>query len=234
MKSTEKCQDLRDALINNTVVTSITLKNCEIGDDGAAFIAEALEKNDYIEVMDLSDNKIRDQGAIRLAQAFTTNVGLRELNLMGMVNLGKSERVLSAFIDAYQENLTLAKIVWRLDHRLAHTLARLITRNNSIRHRIEQEKPFQDLVPDGLKSKHNVVLGRRGSTGTAAELASAMAEFRVSNSEPNTNASTPEPETVTEPSASNTDAAAETPEPESVVEPAAPEPEAPEPEAAPE
>ena len=48
-------------------------------------------------------------------------------------------------------NLTLKKIKWRLDHPLANTLARLITRNNSIDRSIKQEKPFENLLPDPLK-----------------------------------------------------------------------------------
>jgi len=44
--------------------------------------------------------------------------------------LGKSERVLRGFVAMYDTNFTLEKIVWRLDHPLANTLARLMTRNN--------------------------------------------------------------------------------------------------------
>lgn len=226
MKSTEKCKDLKEALLNNTVITSITLKNCDIADDGVTHIAEALEANNTIEVLDLSDNKIHDAGGIRLAEGISKNTGLRELNLMGMLNLGKSERVLQAFIDAFQQNLTLAKIVWRLDHRLAHTLARLVTRNNSIRHRIEQNKPFQDLVPDGLKEAHNVVLGRRGSTGTPAGLAADLAglstdepqppEPPVSEATPEADrepeVTAPEPEPATEPEAASEPTAASEPD----------------------
>lgn len=90
-------------------------------------------------------------GAVALANGIASNKTLREMNLMNMLMLGKSERVLRAFIDMYETNITLKKIIWRLDHPLANTLARLMTRNNTIDRRIKQGKSYAELLPDKLR-----------------------------------------------------------------------------------
>ena len=75
-----------------------------------------------------SSARARDQeGAIAIAKGLAGNTTLLQLDLMGMPKLGMSERVLTAFIDMYATNFHLKKITWRLDHRLANTLARLVT-----------------------------------------------------------------------------------------------------------
>ena len=88
-----------------------------------------------------------------------------QIDLMGMPKLGMSERVLTAFIDMYATNFHLKKITWRLDHRLANTLARLVTRNNSIHRRIDQGKTFDDLLPDALRGTGVVVKGVASTAG---------------------------------------------------------------------
>lgn len=112
-----------------------------------------LSANTTITELDLSENKpMKEEGAIAIANGLVNNTTLRELDLMGLLGSAvKSEKVLRAFIDMFQVNLTLKKIKWRLDHPLANTLARLITRNNSIDRSIKQEKPFENLLPDALK-----------------------------------------------------------------------------------
>ena len=99
------------------------------------------------------------EGAIAIAKGLAGNTTLLQLDLMGMPKLGMSERVLTAFIDMYATNFHLKKITWRLDHRLANTLARLVTRNNSIHRRIDQGKTFDDLLPDALRGTGVVVKG---------------------------------------------------------------------------
>ena len=94
---------------------------------------------------------------------------------MGMPKLGMSERVLTAFIDMYATNFHLKKITWRLDHRLANTLARLVTRNNSIHRRIDQGKTFDDLLPDALRGTGVVVKGVASTAGTLAALTAVLA-----------------------------------------------------------
>lgn len=91
-----------------------------------------------------------------------------------MAHLGKSEKVLASFIDMYDANITLKKVIWRLDHPLAHTVARLVTRNNSIHRRKSQNKPFDDLLPDCMKNRSST-LGRGAEMVAAAAAAEAPA-----------------------------------------------------------
>ena len=73
--------------------------------------------------------------------------------------LSLGEVVCAAFIKAFETNLTLKKPIWRLDHPLAHTLARLVTRNTSIARCASQGKGFENLLPDALKGTGVVVGG---------------------------------------------------------------------------
>jgi len=153
MKPGEKVQQLCDALAGNTTVASLKLKNCSLGNEEAVRLGTMLASNHTITELDLSDNPaLKEDGAIAIANGLKTNRTLIELNLMGMPLLGKSEKVLRAFVDLHTENVTLRKTVWRLDHPLANTLAKLVTRNNSIHRRKSQGKLFEDLLPEGMRS----------------------------------------------------------------------------------
>lgn len=153
MKPDEKIGELCDALSENSIVETLVLKECGLGDVAVGRLGEFLSTNSSITYVDLSANPLKEDGAIALARGLATNSSVKELNLMGMLNLGKSERVLNAFVDMYQTNFTLKKIVWRLDHPLANTLARLMTRNNSIARRISQGKPYDDLLPAHMRAE---------------------------------------------------------------------------------
>ena len=81
----------------------------------------------------------------------------QRLNLTGMPLLGKSERVLRGFVAMYDTNFTLEKIVWRLDHPLANTLARLMTRNNVLatKRREQQQQPQEGPPSSSSEVKGN-------------------------------------------------------------------------------
>jgi hypothetical protein len=136
-KITEVCE----ALAKNTHVTTLVLKDTGLGNSGVAILGAFLATNGTVTNIDLSNNKaLKDEGAVALAQGLATNTGVLELNLMGLGGgiAIKSESICAAFIAAFQTNLTLKKPIWRLDHPLAHTLARLVTRNTSIARCISQ------------------------------------------------------------------------------------------------
>lgn len=173
MKPDEKLTELTSALSNNNIVNTIILKDCGIGNSGASILGEFLSTNNTITNIDLSDNKaIKEEGGVALAKGIATNTGLLELNLMGLTGsiAIKSEAICAAFITAFETNLTLKKPIWRLDHPLAHTLARLVTRNTSIARHIAQGKPFESLLPDPLKGT-GVTIGGVPSTGGEAAAA---------------------------------------------------------------
>mmetsp|Transcript_20758 Transcript_20758/g.24550 ORF Transcript_20758/g.24550 Transcript_20758/m.24550 type:complete len:338 (-) Transcript_20758:282-1295(-) len=170
MKPDEKLTELTLLLKENNIVTTLILKDCGISNSGAAILGEFLATNSTITNIDLSENKaIKEEGGVALANGLGTNTGLLELNLMGLGGsiAVKSEAICAAFITAFETNLTLKKPIWRLDHPLAHTLARLVTRNTSIARHIAQGKPFESLLPDPLKGT-GVTIGGVPSTGGEA------------------------------------------------------------------
>ena len=179
MKSEEKMKELVEALKGDgspSPVVALVLKDCGIGNEGAATLGAFLATNATITNIDLSDNKaIKDEGGKALAEGIATDTALTDINLMGLGGgiAVRSEVICAAFIEAFKTNLTLKKPIWRLDHPLAHTLARLVTRNNSIARCISQGKPFESLLPDDLKGTGVVVAGAPaagpagGSGGTA-------------------------------------------------------------------
>ena len=120
-----------------------------------------------------SPSRIVQAGVCSLAGSLKKNGTLLQLDLMGMSHLGKSEKVLRAFIDMYDANITLKKVIWRLDHPLAHTVARLVTRNNSIHRRKYQNKPYFDLLPDCMKKSDGSAC--HSSLGRAEEMVTAAA-----------------------------------------------------------
>lgn len=151
MKPDEKMDELCNALESNNTVRTLILRECGLGDTAVARLGSFLSTNSNIQYLDLGSNPLKEDGAIALANGLASNASVQQVDLMNMPHLGKSERVLSAFVSMYETNLTLKKIVWRLDHPLANTLARLMTRNNSIDRRKSQGKSFDDLLPDALR-----------------------------------------------------------------------------------
>lgn len=174
MKSTVKIRELCEAMTGNTSVTELKLKNCAVNDEGCQIIGAMLEENTSITYLDLAQNSaIKEAGVCSLARSLKKNENVLQLDLMGMAHLGKSEKILRAFIDMYDANITLKKVIWRLDHPLAHTVARLVTRNNSIHRRKSQNKPYLDLLPDSMKNLDGSA--RQSSLGRAEELVAAAA-----------------------------------------------------------
>ena len=56
MKSTEKVQQLCEAIRGNTSVTELKLKDCAINDEGCTVLGTMLETNESITNIDLSQN----------------------------------------------------------------------------------------------------------------------------------------------------------------------------------
>ena len=66
---------------NDPALTKLHIYGNEIGDTGAASIAQALSFNSSLNFLNLRRNQIGDTGAASIAQAFTFNSTLTELNL---------------------------------------------------------------------------------------------------------------------------------------------------------
>merc|ERR1711957_325210 len=52
----------------------------------------------------------------------------------------------------FHDNITLQKIVWRLENKKANILNKLVTRNNEIKKRQDKGEDFNAFLPDHMKS----------------------------------------------------------------------------------
>lgn len=134
MKSLENTIALSDALKKNTVVKTLVLRECEITDAGAEALGQALAENQCIEELDLQQNHLSSRGIISLAQGLRSNHSVKTLNLMTQ-NHKLGEDALEGFIAMFQSNMTLTKLMWKVDSRRAWEVSKLITRNVEIARR---------------------------------------------------------------------------------------------------
>jgi len=145
MKSREYTKRIGDALKTNTNVQKLTLKGLEIDDAGLAFIADGLKENKGITFLVLEKNKIGSVGAEALANALKPNTTLTELNLLGNKEFG--EQALFAWISCFEYNITLTKIIWRLNSRQSFSINKCIARNVEIQKKLKEGKNVDNLLP---------------------------------------------------------------------------------------
>ena len=169
----------------------------------------------------LRQNHLTTTGAISIAKGLATNERLKSLNLMNQ-NHKISEEALESFITMFQTNLTLVKLMWKVDSRRTWELSKLITRNVEIGRRKASGSSIQDLLPAKLRSQ-----GQEGESdppvtqATQAPVsASPTPASAPQGSPPPTKLTQPEP---AEPAKPKTAEPAEPAEPEPA-EPAEPEP----------
>merc|ERR1719422_79465 len=86
-----------------------------------------------------------------IADALVVNKGLRTLNLMQQTTKNFGEDTLDHFIVMFNDNITLTKIVWRLESRKSFMLNKLQTRNVEIKKRQGKGEDFTSFLPDHLK-----------------------------------------------------------------------------------
>merc|ERR1719277_2065351 len=153
MKSTEGLQQMCASLKAHSCITRVILSECEIVDSGCEVLAEVLRANDVIEELVLEKNKITSAGAILLADALRTNKGLRTLNLMQQAIKNFGEEALEHFIVMFHDNVTLTKIMWRLESRKSFMLNKLQTRNVEIKKRQDKGEDFNSFLPDHLRTE---------------------------------------------------------------------------------
>lgn len=80
---------IAEALKSNTAVEKLWLNNNTIGDSGAAALAEALESNTALRWLFLQTNTIGDSGAAAIAESLKSNTALTMLYLNGN-NIGNN------------------------------------------------------------------------------------------------------------------------------------------------
>ena len=97
--------------------------------------------------MTLDNNKISNEGALALAEALKTNTRLIELNLLGQPHQF-GDACLEGFINMFHYNVSLTKIIWRLDSRKSFAINKLIVRNNTIAKWLSEGKDVSSLIPE--------------------------------------------------------------------------------------
>ena len=68
---------------------------------------------------------------------------------MIFASLAFGEPCLQQFIDMFEHNVILTKIIWRLDSRKSFAINKLIVRNNTIKKWVLEGKSVQDIYPKG-------------------------------------------------------------------------------------
>jgi len=148
MKGGELIPKLAAALAHNRYCQELVLSDCNLGDQMAADLASALKTNNTLVHLDLQENKIKDEGATALANALAQNRTLMQLNLLNQKGSRFGDATLHAFGDMFDTNITLLKIVWRLESRQSFALNKKIVRNNDIDRRIKANRDYADLLPE--------------------------------------------------------------------------------------
>merc|ERR1719422_2549167 len=88
-----------------------------------------------------------------IADALVVNKGLRTLNLMQQTTKNFGEDTLDHFITMFNDNITLTKIMWRLESRKSFMLNKLQTRNVEIKKRQDKGEDFNSFLPDHLRTE---------------------------------------------------------------------------------
>jgi len=153
MKSLEYTKKIGEALKSNSNLKKLILKGLEIDDQGVTAIADALSVNKGLNLLVLEKNKIGSTGAEAIANGLKQNTTLTELNLLGNKEFG--EQCLFGWIGCFEYNVTLTKIVWRLNSRQSFTINKCISRNVEIQKKIKEGKNIDNLLP-----KHCVAISR--------------------------------------------------------------------------
>ena len=97
--------ELKEALQMNT--TLISLKLCNINNNGAVNIAKAIQMNTTLQTLDMSSNEISDDGVIAISDYLKRNSSLEKLNLSTNKITSEGAKVVAK---AIQVNTTLEKL----------------------------------------------------------------------------------------------------------------------------
>mmetsp|Transcript_19565 Transcript_19565/g.59209 ORF Transcript_19565/g.59209 Transcript_19565/m.59209 type:complete len:722 (+) Transcript_19565:164-2329(+) len=143
---------LAEKLKSNTKCRELILSNCGLDDACCEHIAEVIANNKTLTSLDLEANRCGNDGATALAKALASNRGLITLNLLDQRGSRFGDSTLAAFINAFDTNITLLKIIWRVESRQSFRLNKMLVRNNEIDRRIFSNMGFEDLLPKGVAS----------------------------------------------------------------------------------
>ena len=150
MKAPELMPKLAAALAKNTTCQELNLSGCGLMDATVVDLAKALETNQTLISLNLEGNKIGNDGATALATSLAKNKGVMVINLMGQKGTKFGDATLHAWTDMFSSNITLLKIIWRLESRQSFRLNKMVVRNNDINKRIKDGKDYAELLPTGV------------------------------------------------------------------------------------
>jgi hypothetical protein len=94
---------------------------------------------------------------------------LIQLNILNQKNQPKTafgDATLHAIGDMFDTNITLLKIIWRLESRQSFTLNKKMVRNNDIDRRIKAGKEYGDIMPEKAKPIPPAVIAKRNEAAT--------------------------------------------------------------------
>mmetsp|Transcript_42082 Transcript_42082/g.82329 ORF Transcript_42082/g.82329 Transcript_42082/m.82329 type:complete len:258 (+) Transcript_42082:242-1015(+) len=195
MKPDEYMAQISEALAKNTVVKELVLVNCGIGDRGCESLQAALAVNTTLAVINLEKNTISATGASSLAMGLKNNSGVREINLMNQTQGRWTDRCLDDFLQMFETNVSLTKIVWRLESRKSFAINKMITRNNEIDRRVKSNLDYDDVLPTALKGKTIVLPNKDYKSSGSLEKASSTSAGSDASSDRPAGAARPPPRT---------------------------------------
>jgi hypothetical protein len=146
MKHRELCKELAAALPSNTVIKEVHLKSCELDKTDVQELCAGIVGHKSLAVLDLEKNKIDNDGAELLARALCQNTSIRELNLLGQAR-AFGDACLTSFVDMFDFNVTITKIIWRLDSRKSFAINKLLVRNNTIQKNLSENRDVSAMLP---------------------------------------------------------------------------------------
>ena len=129
--------------------TELILKQNDITNADCEHIKTLLLNNKTLTSLNLEANKIDSEGSTAIAEGLKGNSSLTTLILLGNGPFG--EACMDAWLAAFNDNVTLVNLKWRLDSRKSFALNKSITRNNSIVRWKKDGKDWESLLPDHLK-----------------------------------------------------------------------------------
>lgn len=165
MKVAELVPQLAAALATNTTCRELNLSGCDINDAACEHLASALLQNTTLCHLNLEANRVDNKGACQLAAAIAQNRGLMLLNLMSQKGSRFGDTTLTEFLKVFETNVTLLKIVWRLESRQSFRLTKMVTRNNEIDRRIQTGKEYADILPPGVEMLPDWLIQQRAAVG---------------------------------------------------------------------
>lgn len=129
--------------------TELILKSNDITNADCEHVKRILLENATLTTLNLEGNKIDHVGCSLIAEGIKGNKTLTTLVLLGNGTFGES--CMDAWLAAFEDNITLVSVKWRLDSRKSFKLNKDITRNNSILRWKNEGKDWESLLPDHLK-----------------------------------------------------------------------------------